>query len=117
MQVTHGIRFHQTQFWVIHRRTEYGPFDYDWSPDLRGLELLYRGVKFGEICDWEELYADMKEFHLPLRVVHVASVVMGCIALSISRGYDATEREELLNDTLKVFDCHRFVSGDGENAG
>ena len=47
MSAPHAIRFDDTRFWVTHRRREYGPFDYQWSTDLHGLEMTYRGVKFG----------------------------------------------------------------------
>lgn len=109
MAGSHGLRFDRTQFWVIHRRTEYGPFDYDWTLDLDGVELLYQGVKFGEICSREELFADLSEFRLPRSVVHVASVVIGCSALGIALGYTPDEREEFLERTLKKFDCERFL--------
>ena len=31
LEGTHGIRFEGTRFWVLHRRREFGPFDYEWS--------------------------------------------------------------------------------------
>ncbi len=91
MRNSHGLRFDDTRFWVIHRRTEYGPFDYDWSQDLRGMELLYQGTKFGEVCSAGELFADMREFRLPMRVVEVASVVLGCLVMGISSGFSDAE--------------------------
>ncbi|WP_437186588.1 hypothetical protein SH668x_003744 [Planctomicrobium sp. SH668] len=106
---THGIRFDQTQFWITHRRREYGPFDYDWSPDMQGLELLYQGIKFGEVCTEGELFADMREFRLPLRVVEVACVVMGCIVMGVGGGFSEEERKGILVDTLHEFDCGRFA--------
>jgi len=109
MSSSHGIRFDQTQFWIVHRRREYGPFDYDWSADLRGMELLYRGVKFGEICSAGEIFADMQEFRLPSRVVEVAIVVLGSIVLGVSCGFSEQEKSSLLVDTLSRFDCHRFI--------
>jgi len=112
---SHGLRFDETRFWVIHRRREYGPFDYEWSHDFRGIELHYRGVKFGEVCSIHELFADMKEFELPMRVVEVACVVFGCTLLGISSGFNAQERGALLTDTLREFDCDDFLPGSGEN--
>jgi hypothetical protein len=106
---SHGLRFEHTRFWVIHRRREYGPFDYDWSPDLTGVELLYQGVKFGEICSPCEVFADLQEFHLPSPVVHVASIVLGCVILGFSRGYCDQERRALIAQMLKEFDCHNFL--------
>ncbi|HWL10412.1 MAG TPA: hypothetical protein VNQ76_18555 [Planctomicrobium sp.] len=111
MTGSHGLRFDRTQFWVIHRRLEYGPFDYDWCCDLSGVMLHYQGVKFGEIYSCHEFFADMSDFRLPRRVVHVASVVIGCTALGISRGYNSLERLEFLTETLKQFDCNSFVPG------
>ena len=105
----HGLRFHDTQFWVIHRRSEYGPFDYEWSPDFRGVELTYRGAKFGEICSIDEIYADLREFRLPMRVVEVASVVFGCMMVGMSNGYSQAEREALLVETLHEYDCADFI--------
>ncbi|WP_437205942.1 hypothetical protein [Planctomicrobium sp. SH664] len=109
MQASHGLRFCETQFWVIHRRTEYGPFDYDWSQDLRGVELLYQGRKFGEVCSANEFFADMKEFQLPMRVVEVACVVLGCVILGVTCGFNAGERSQLLQTTLRQFDCDDFL--------
>ena len=109
MSNSHGLRFHETQFWVIHRRTEYGPFDYEWSIDFRGVELHYRGQKFGEVCSTNEIFADMKEFSLQMRVVEVASVVFGCLLVGISKGLNSTERRDLLASMLLEFDCDDFV--------
>lgn len=113
MQGPHGLRFHETQFWVIHRRTEYGPFDYEWSSDFRGVELLYRGCKFGEVCSANEIFADLKEFSLPMRVVEVASVVFGSQLVGISRGLSSVERFDLLTSTLREHDCSEFAPGSG----
>ncbi|WP_437190935.1 hypothetical protein [Planctomicrobium sp. SH527] len=112
MLETHGIRFDRTRFWVIHRRREYGPFDYEWIDDLSGMELHYKGIKFGEICSYEELFADMREFRLPMKVVHVACVVIGTSAIGIARGYNSHERQEFLEKMLHEFNCHRFVPPD-----
>lgn len=109
MNSTHGLRFEETQFWVTHRRREYGPFDYDWSADLRGMELLYQGVKFGEICSAGEIFADMQEFRLPMRVVEVATVVLGSIVLGVSCGFSDQEKSALLADILNRFNCDRFL--------
>lgn len=95
-----GIRWEDSQFWVIHRRREYGPFDYEWSHDLRGVTLLYRGNKFGEICNGRELFADLKEFHLPLRVSKVATVAIGCLSYSVLHGLSLAERERLISFRL-----------------
>ena len=59
MSASHGLRFDGSRFWVIHRQQEYGPFDYQWSTDLRGLEMIYQGEKFGEHCSENQIYADL----------------------------------------------------------
>ena len=92
MSAAHGLRFDGTQFWVTHRRREFGPFDYEWSREFDGIELWYGGQKFGEICSEDEIFADLKEFHLPMRVVEVASVVFGSTLRSILSGHSARER-------------------------
>ncbi|MGE0378432.1 MAG: hypothetical protein AB7I48_07430 [Planctomycetaceae bacterium] len=95
-----GLRVDGTRFWVIHRRREFGPFDYEWSHDLNGLSLLYRGEKFGEICGNEEIFADLKEFRLPLRVAEVATLTLGCLLYGILCGLNAAQRRELLTARL-----------------
>lgn len=109
MAAAHGLRFDLTQFWVIHRRREYGPFDYEWSRDFDGLELCYCGRKFGEICSEEEIFADMTEFQLPTRVVQVASVVFGATLSSILKGHSVAERRESLERHLTEQGCEAFV--------
>ncbi len=109
MSANHGIRFDETQFWVIHRRLEYGPFDYEWSHDFRGPELTYQGAKYGEICSDCEIHADLKEFALPMRVVQVASLVSGCMLFGVTRGMSAWERQALLQSTLTEHGCGHFM--------
>jgi hypothetical protein len=91
-----------TRFWVIYRHREFGPFDYEWSPDLRGLAMLYRGVKFGEICGEEELFADLKEFKLPMKVVEVASLTLGCVLYGIHCGFNPLQRRRFLHARLRT---------------
>ena len=88
-----GLRFQGTKFWVTHRRREHGPFDYEWSKDFNGIELLYCGQKFGEYCSCEEIYADLKEFKLPMRVVDVTCVVMGSVLFGLLNGLNSDEKE------------------------
>lgn len=95
---------------MIHRRLEYGPFDYEWSPDLRGIELTYCGQKFGEICSECEIYADLREHALPMRVVEVASVVMGCMLLGVISGHNSWEKTEFLKRTLASRGYEQFCS-------
>jgi hypothetical protein len=107
-----GLRFEDTRFWVIHRRREFGPFDYEWSPDLRGVELTYQGTKFGEICSEREIFADLRGFGLPLRVAEVASLTLGCLLYSILRGLTPTERGQFLRDRLTQHGCAEFFPTD-----
>ncbi len=113
MTSAHGLRFEATRFWVIHRHREYGPFDYEWSADLYGLEMLYDGCKFGEVCSAAEVFADLKEFRLPSRVVEVASLVFGCTLYGIVHGLNDTERRRMLRERLREHDCDAFVPRDG----
>lgn len=110
MSASHGLRFDDARFWVIHRRRRYGPFDYEWSADLYGLELTYQGRKFGEICGSDEIYADLSEFRLPRRVVEVASLVSGCLLFGILHGYSRPERVELLAQHLVQHGCADFLN-------
>ncbi|MBX3442935.1 MAG: hypothetical protein KF774_11055 [Planctomyces sp.] len=109
MAAAHGIRFDGTRFWVLHRRREYGPFDYEWSREFDGLELWYANHKFGEICSAEEIFADLGEFRLPARVVRVASVVFGSMLLGILRGCSSEERRAMLQRHLEEHGCGRYV--------
>jgi hypothetical protein len=109
MPASHGLQFRESCFWVIHRRRRYGPFDYEWSTDLYGLELTYQGRKFGEICGGDEIYADLSEFRLPRRVVQVASLVSGCMLFGLLHGYSPLERAELLVQHLKEHGCTDFL--------
>lgn len=106
----HGLYFDDCRFWVIHRRREYGPFDYQWNKDLRGVELTFRGHKFGEICSDDELFADLKEFGLPMRVVTVASLTIGCLLYGILHGLGEPARNRLLVERLIEHDCAEFLS-------
>ena len=112
MSVSHGVQFDGSRFWVIHRRTKYGPFDYEWNPEFCGVELLYDGSKFGEYCGIDELFADLKPFHLPMSVVRVTSIVMGCLLYGIQQGISESERRELVSDRLKEHGFARFSLAD-----
>lgn len=109
MTASRGLRFRDSRFWVTHRHREYGPFDYEWSKDLCGIEMLYRGRKFGEYCSSDEIFADLKEFELPASVVEVASIVMGCIVFSMLNGYDRTDRHSMLAERLRAMGHEKFL--------
>ena len=87
---------------------EYGPFDYEWSQDFCGVELLYRGQKFGEVCGEQEIFADLKEFHLPMTVVKVASVVFGSLLHHLRGGLNPRQREVHLSYVLDAHGCGEF---------
>ena len=106
---THGIQLDGSRFWVTHRRKTYGPFDYEWSSDFCGVVMLYDGQKFGEYCSIDELYADLKPFSLPMTVVCVTSIVMGCLLHGILNGLHEQERFERLASQLRERGFNRFV--------
>ena len=106
---THGVRIEDTRVWVTHRRLEYGPFDYEWIPNLRGIELMFRGCKFGEILSEEEIYADLSEYRLPVRVVEVAVLVLGHALYSGLNGFSDGERRHILEGCLIEAGCDRFL--------
>lgn len=113
MAAAHSILLDGTRFWVTHRRVQYGPFDYEWSPDFCGVALLYEGRKFGEYCTAQEIYADLRPDRLPLSVVRVSSIVMACVLLGVMNGLTELERSELLRQRLAEFGFDRFVTAKG----
>ncbi len=108
LKVSHGIRFEGTCFWVLHRRREYGPFDYEWSKDFSGVEFMYHGHKFGEYCSADEIFADLKQFSLPMRVVEVASLSIGTILFGVLNGLPEAHWKELLRQRLDENGFQRF---------
>ena len=110
MLTNHGLIFNGSQFWVIHRRIEYGPFDYEWSKDLEGVSLLYRGQKFGEHCGPSQIYADLKDFSLPMTVVEVASIVLGTLLHNLTTGRNDADSDAFLQQQLSKQGYERFYS-------
>jgi hypothetical protein len=106
---THGVLFEGSRFWVTHRRRDYGPFDYEWSQDFAGVELMYAGKKFGEYCSKEEIFADLKEFRLPTAVVDVATIVLGCLVFGVLNGFPESERRKFICDQLVAGGYDRFA--------
>ena len=101
---------------MIHRRRKYGPFDYEWSKDFLGVELMYAGKKFGEYCSREEIFADLKEFQLPRTVVEVGSIVLGSTVFGILDGLSEEARRKLITEQLEAEGYGRFTHGtDPEN--
>jgi hypothetical protein len=106
---THGVLFEASRFWVLHRRRDYGPFDYEWSQDFAGVELMYAGRKFGEYCSKDEIFADLKEFRLPAAVVDVATIVLGCLIFGVLNGLPESERRQFICDRLVAGGYRRFA--------
>ena len=109
MVTNHAITFDGSQFWVTHRRREYGPFDYEWSRDVAGVELLYQGQKFGEYCSREEIYADLRPFALPRRVVEVACITLGAVIFGVLNGLDESHKRWTIYDHLTRRGLDRFA--------
>jgi hypothetical protein len=105
----HGVRFTETGFTVIHRRREYGLFDYQWTPEMDGVELHYQGRKFGEICSPAEIQADLKEFRLPRRVVEVATIVLGNLLAGILAGQTESQRHARIWSALSDAGLKSFL--------
>ena len=87
----------------------YGPFDYEWTSDFCGVEMLYDGQKFGEYCSIDEIFADLKPFHLPMSVVRVTSIVMGCVLFGVLNGLREAERHQLLIRRLRELGFEQFA--------
>ncbi|QDT98345.1 hypothetical protein [Gimesia aquarii] len=105
---THSIRFNGTCFWVLHRRKEFGPFDYEWSKDFSGVEFMYSGHKFGEYCSADEIFADLKQFSLPMSVVEVASLTIGTVLYGVLNGLREPLWKELLRQRLDASGFQHF---------
>lgn len=110
MPVPHAVKFKDRAFFVRHRNREYGPFDYEWVPNLRGIEFTYRQQKFGEFYDILEIQADLKEFKLPMRVVEVSSIVTGSIVLGLLCGLESDEKRQMIQENLAKHGLVRFAN-------
>jgi hypothetical protein len=106
---SHGVQLDGSRFWVKHRRRVYGPFDYEWTSDFCGVEMLYNGQKFGEYCSADEIFADLKPFQLPMCVVQVTSIVMGCVLFGVLNGLKEAERNQLLGERLRELGYGQFA--------
>lgn len=104
-----GLRFDGMRFWVVHRHREYGPFDYEWSGDLCGMEMTFQGQKFGEYCSEDELFADLKPFKLPMRVAQVSTVIMGTQFYCVLNGYTEVERRDEVIRRLAEFGFSKYA--------
>lgn len=106
--VANEIILNDDKFWIVSRQELFGPFDYQWSGDLYGLEFTYQGQKFGEICSEDEFYADLKPFGLPISVARIAAIIAGTIVVSIRSGTSTDERVTHLISLLQQFNLGRF---------
>lgn len=91
------------------RRRAYGPFDYQWSHDLRGIEFTSQSEKFAEVCSCDEFYADLRPWALPLAVCRAAAVTAAMIARSIPVGLTDQQRAASLADLLHEHDVGGFA--------
>lgn len=101
------------RFWIVCRDRIYGPFSYQWSGDLYGIEFLYQGLKFGEVCSEDEFFADLKPFRLPVSVSRVAALTAGVIAAGIRSGTTLDERVSHLIELLTKFCLERYSIREG----
>jgi len=102
------IIINDDKYWIVCRQKLYGPFNYQWSGDLYGIEFTYQGKKFGEVCSDDEFFADLKPFGLPICVARVAALTAGTFVLGIRRGTSQDERVTHLISLLQQFDLERF---------
>ena len=105
---SHEIILDDDQFWIVSRHQLFGPFNYQWSGDLYGIQFTYQGEKFGEVCSEDEFFADLKPFGLPIRVARVAAVIAGSIAQGIRSGSAGEQRIPRLAALLRQFELERF---------
>jgi len=103
------IVFRDTQWWIVARGRHWGPFDYQWSGDLRGVEFLFRGIKFGEVCSRDEFFADLAPFRLPISVCRISAIVAGTVAVSVSMAESQDAKVERLTCVLNDFGFERFL--------
>ena len=106
--VPNEIILNDDKFWIVSRQELFGPFNYQWSGDLYGIEFTYQGQKFGEVCSEDEYYADLKPFGLPISVARVAALIAGTLVVSIRSGTSTDERVTHLISLLQKFDLDRF---------
>lgn len=103
------IQVSEGGFWILTRGRQFGPFDYQWSSDLHGIEFTYRGEKFAEICSADEVFADLSPFGLPISVCKVAAITAGAMAIGIANGDCADSRMSQLTQALDTYGFGRFA--------
>jgi hypothetical protein len=106
--VANEIILNDDKFWIVSRQELFGPFDYQWSGDLYGIEFTYQGQKFGEVCSEDEFYADLKPFGLPISVARVAALIAGHSSSAFVPGHQRMSVFHTLISLLQQFDLGRF---------
>lgn len=76
------------------------------------MEFTYRDQKFGEYCSADEIFADLKQFALPMRVVEVACLTMGIVLYGVLNGLPETLWKGLLRERLDESGFERFDFAD-----
>lgn len=72
------------------------------------MEFMYCDQKFGEYCSSEEIFADLKQFSLPMRVVEVACLTIGMVLYGVLNGMPETLWKEMLRQRLDECGFQRF---------
>lgn len=106
---SHEIILRSEDFWVVFGQRMFGPFDYQWSTDLHGIEFRYQGQKFGEFCSDEEFFADLHPYQLPLTVCQVAILVAANLVSGIRNGTPQTDRILDLTQLLAKHNFEKFI--------
>lgn len=99
----------ESVWWIASRGRKWGPFEYQWSSDLRGVEFLFRGEKYGEVCSEDEFFADLAPFGLPISVCRVAAIIAGSVATSLSAVEEPDVRISRMVTALDEFGFGRFT--------
>jgi len=73
------------------------------------VELLFQGVKFGEVCSEDEFFADLAPFGLPISVCRVAAIVAGSVAVSLAKVEELDLRAARLVSALDEFGFGRYT--------
>lgn len=103
----HAVLLGEDGFRVRHRGLDWGPFEYRFAADLRGVELWHVGEKTAEVCGPAQIHADLSGRGLPDRVVEVAALTFGVLVFAIREG--RPDRGALLATELAARGLGRFA--------
>ncbi|MBL8816668.1 MAG: hypothetical protein JNL58_11610 [Planctomyces sp.] len=95
-------------FWIVFRQRFYGPFDYQWSVDLYGMEFRFQGQKFGEFCSDDEFFADLSPYQLPPEVCSVVMLVAAHIVQGVRSASSPDDRLRSLESLLTLHQHETF---------